>query len=219
MPVLFQAAVLRALNRFTVVIIPHMSIQKLTSLVLGLLVAGLFASDRQVVVSQKATVAVQGRVTTTGELPVGCAWVSLVRRDESGHADPDLLVSLGASAAVSRVQTDSNGRFSIELPSGLYDIRATVPGFEVFANDSPVTLGQDQEDGEVFLVSLVPLTSVAGTISGDEGDDVEGIFWRIPNLTPLSLQRSARLSGGDTWFRGWSRGAIASYFGWLDICL
>jgi hypothetical protein len=199
-----------------------MSIQKLTSLILVLLVAGLFASDRRPVVSQKATVVVKGRICTTGELPVGGAWVTLVRRDESSPADPDLLVSLGASAAVIRARADANGRFSIELPSGLYDIRATVPGFEPFANDSPVTLVQDQEDGETFLVSLMPLTSIAGTVSGDEGDDVEGTLLAHPKFDTTLPSTIGKIERGRYMVPGLEPGSYRVVFrvaGYLPVLI
>jgi len=145
----------------------------------ALLAAGLLLSTRDLVVSQKATVSVEGRVHTVGDLPVGGVWVSLIRRGGDGLVDSDLLATLGDLLSVTRIRSDHEGRFSLDLPVGSYDIRAYESGFESFANSRPIEIRANVRI-PVIHVALEPTSSVSGRVTGSHGGIEDGVVIAAP---------------------------------------
>ncbi len=141
--------------------------------ILGLLAATLVSAASLTlirstgVVSQKATVAIDGFVNTVGGAPVGGVWVSLIRRTGEGIADPDLVAALGPSSTVRRVQSDHDGRFGLDLPAGSYDVRAHESGFQSFINLEPIVIDPNAKFPGI-RVRLEPVASLSGQILGEE---------------------------------------------------
>ncbi|WP_235028074.1 right-handed parallel beta-helix repeat-containing protein, partial [Halorubrum sp. JWXQ-INN 858] len=141
-------------------------------------------SDIEITADETTTRDVQ--LTSVGS---GSITGTVVDRDADpiAEADVEIVEQEGVSGLsvvpdgfTTTVETDANGQFDVEAPSGVYQLTVTASGFdEEFEQDIAVNVGENTDIGTIELTQEDNLGTITGTVTRESsGDSVQGAIVR-----------------------------------------